>query len=64
MACVQVLRVLSQRMLQTSAQHGDRGRLSLGRAAASGVFATGCLIGAAEGVPKTAKALSSLTKRS
>ena len=35
---------------------------SLGRAAASGVFATGCLIGAAEGVPKTAKALSSLTK--
>jgi len=37
---------------------------SLSRAAASGIFATGCLIGAAEGVPKTAAALSSLTKRS
>ena len=34
MACVQVLRVLSQRMLKTSALHGGRERLSLGRGVA------------------------------
>ena len=34
---------------------------SLGRAVASYVFAAGCLIGAAEGVPKTVAALMALS---